>query len=137
MAAGTCYATRTARTRPHLPHRPHRARPAAPHAFDPPAGLDPVAALEENLGTGWEYQTRVVFDAPLEDVAPWIRPPMGRLEPLGDGCVLVGSTSNPAMYARSGWPACPSLSASRADRTPRRGADARPTFCRRPWPDRP
>jgi len=25
---------------------------------------------------------------------------MGRLEPSGDRCVLVGSTSNPAMYAQ-------------------------------------
>jgi hypothetical protein len=25
---------------------------------------------------------------------------MGRLEPSGAGCVLVGSTSNPAMYAQ-------------------------------------
>jgi hypothetical protein len=25
---------------------------------------------------------------------------MGRLEPSGDGCVLVGSTSNPVMYAQ-------------------------------------
>ena len=58
-----------------------------------------MAVLEENLGTGWEFPTRVVFDAPLAEVAPWIRPPMGRLEPAGDGCVLVGSTSNPAMYA--------------------------------------
>jgi predicted DNA-binding transcriptional regulator YafY len=70
------------------------------HRFAPPDGLDPVAALEENLGAGWEYPTRVVFDAPPADVAPWIRPPMGRLEPLGDRCVLVGSTSNPAMYAQ-------------------------------------
>ncbi len=70
------------------------------HEFEPPDGLDPVAALEENLGTGWEFPTRVVFDAPLAEVAPWIRPPMGRLEPSGDGCVLVGSTSNPAMYAQ-------------------------------------
>lgn len=68
--------------------------------FEPPVGLDPVAALEENLGTGWEFPTRVVFDAPLAEVAPWIRPPMGRLEPSGDGCVLTGSTSNPAMYAQ-------------------------------------
>jgi hypothetical protein len=59
-----------------------------------------VAALEENLGTGWEFPTRVVFDAPLAEVAPWIRPPMGRLEPFGEGCALVGSTSNPAMYAQ-------------------------------------
>ncbi len=70
--------------------------------FEPPPDLDPVAALEENLGVGWEYPTRVRFDAPPADVAPWIRPLMGRLEPSGDGCVLVGSTSNPEMYA-SEW----------------------------------
>ena len=68
--------------------------------FEPPRDLDPVAVVEENLGTGWEFPTRVVFDAPPARVARWIRPPMGRLEPLGDGCVLVGSTSNPAMYAQ-------------------------------------
>ena len=77
-----------------------RAVEQTAHAFEPPEGLDPVAAVEENLGTGWEFPTRVVFDAPLAEVAPWIRPPMGRLEPIGDGCVLVGSTSNPAMYAQ-------------------------------------
>jgi predicted DNA-binding transcriptional regulator YafY len=70
------------------------------YGFDPPEELDPVAVLEEHLGTGWEYPVRVVFDAPAADVAPWIRPPMGRLEPSGDGCVLVGSTRNPAMYAQ-------------------------------------
>ena len=72
------------------------------HPFEPPADLDPVAALEENLGAGWEFPTRVEFDAPLEKVAPWIRAPMGRLEPApsGDGCVLIGSTSNPSMYAQ-------------------------------------
>ncbi|MER5424205.1 helix-turn-helix transcriptional regulator [Streptosporangium roseum] len=77
------------------------------HAFEPPDGLDPVTALEENLGTGWEFATRVVFDAPLAEVAPWIRPPMGRLEPSGDGCVLVGSTSNPTMYAQEWLPNVP------------------------------
>jgi hypothetical protein len=35
-------------------------------------------------------------------VAPWIRPPMGRLEADGDGCLLVGSTRNLTMYA-SEW----------------------------------
>ncbi|MCM2576293.1 helix-turn-helix transcriptional regulator [Streptomyces meridianus] len=69
-------------------------------AFDPPDDLDPVAVLEENLGTGWEYLTRVVFDAPLPEVARWITPPMGRLEASDDGCVLVGSTSSPEMYAQ-------------------------------------
>jgi predicted DNA-binding transcriptional regulator YafY len=70
------------------------------HEFEPPRGLDPVASVEENLGTGWEFPTRVVFEAPPARVAPWVRPPMGRLEPLGERCVLVGSTSNPAMYAQ-------------------------------------
>ena len=70
--------------------------------FQPPSDLDPVRALEENLGSGWEFETRVRFDAPLSEVAPWIRPPMGHLEADGDGCVLVGSTRNPTMYA-SEW----------------------------------
>jgi predicted DNA-binding transcriptional regulator YafY len=69
-------------------------------SFEPPDQLDPVAVLEENLGAGWEFPTRVVFEAPLAEVAHWIRPPMGRLQPSGDGCVLVGSTSNPVMYAQ-------------------------------------
>ncbi|MGI8416626.1 MAG: helix-turn-helix transcriptional regulator [Nakamurella sp.] len=69
-------------------------------AFEPPDGLDPVASLEENLGTGWEFPTRVIFDAPLTEVAAVVHPPMGRLEPFGNGCVLVGSTRNPTMYAQ-------------------------------------
>jgi predicted DNA-binding transcriptional regulator YafY len=77
------------------------------HGFQPPTGLDPVASLEENLGTGWEFPTRVVFDASVAEVAPWVRPPMGRLEPFRDGCVLVGSTSNPAMYAQEWLPRVP------------------------------
>lgn len=68
--------------------------------FRRPEDLDPVAALEENLGVGWEFPTRVVFAAPPDQVAPWIRPPMGRLEACDGGCVLIGSTSNPAMYAQ-------------------------------------
>ncbi|MGX1274478.1 hypothetical protein RKD18_007672 [Streptomyces phaeoluteigriseus] len=59
-----------------------------------------MALLEENLGLGWQYPTQVVFDAPVHEVAPWIRPSMGRLEPRGDGCALIGSTRNPAMYAQ-------------------------------------
>lgn len=77
-----------------------RAVQQTAHEFLPPDGLDPVAALEEHLGTGWEFPTRVVFAAPLAEVAPWIPPPMGRLEPWAEGCVLIGSTSNPAMYAQ-------------------------------------
>ncbi|MGR6917206.1 helix-turn-helix transcriptional regulator [[Actinomadura] parvosata] len=94
-----CFSHRAQAVRTYRIDRVREVRRGA-RAFDPPAGLDPVAALEENLGTGWEYATRVVFDAPLAEVAPWIRPPMGRLEPSGDGCVLAGSTSNPAMYAQ-------------------------------------
>jgi predicted DNA-binding transcriptional regulator YafY len=70
------------------------------HEFEPPRNLDPVREVEENLGAGWEFPTRVVFHAPPAEVAPWIRPPMGRLEPSADGCVLIGTTSNPAMYAQ-------------------------------------
>jgi predicted DNA-binding transcriptional regulator YafY len=76
-----------------------RAVQQTPDEFDPPEDLDPVAALEENLGSGWPFSTRVVFEAPMVEVAPWIRPPMGRLDPLGEyECVLTGSTRNTAMY---------------------------------------
>lgn len=69
--------------------------------FELPENLDPVAMLEENLGAGWEFSTRVVFAAPHAEVAPYIRPPMGRLEPLDDAsCVLVGTTRNTTMYAQ-------------------------------------
>ncbi|WP_370964648.1 helix-turn-helix transcriptional regulator [Amycolatopsis sp. cg9] len=90
-------------------YRVDRVRAVGPttHEFEPPDDLDPVAALEENLGTGWEFPTRVVFDAPPAEVAPWIPPPMGRLRPWGDGCLLVGSTSNPAMYAQEWLAAVP------------------------------
>ena len=68
--------------------------------YEPPDDLDPVPALEAHLGTGWRYTTRVVFDAPLADVAPWVGAQMGLLTAAGDGCVLVGTTRNPAMYAQ-------------------------------------
>lgn len=68
--------------------------------FAPPTDLDPVSSLEEHLGIGWEYETRVVFEVPLEEAQRWVHPAMGRLERHTDGCVLVGSTSNPTMYVR-------------------------------------
>lgn len=77
------------------------------HQFTPPPDLDPVSVLEEHLGAGWEYPTRVAFDAPLDQVARWVRGPMGQLEADGDGCVLVGSTSNPAVYVQEWLAAVP------------------------------
>jgi predicted DNA-binding transcriptional regulator YafY len=71
-----------------------------PESFTPPEGIDPVAMLEENLGEGWTFPTRVVFEAEPSRVAAWVRPTMGRLHPHPSGCVLVGSTDNPAMYAQ-------------------------------------
>jgi predicted DNA-binding transcriptional regulator YafY len=69
--------------------------------FRGPEEIDYVALLEQHLGSGWEYEARVAFDAPAEQVARYVTPPMGRLEPAGDGtrCVLTGTTSNPGMYA--------------------------------------
>jgi predicted DNA-binding transcriptional regulator YafY len=69
-------------------------------SFVPPPGLDPVAVLEENLGEGWAFPTRVVFGSPAAEVGRWVRRPMGRLLSHPDGCVLVGSTNNPEMYAQ-------------------------------------
>lgn len=69
--------------------------------FRAPADLDYVDLLEQYLGAGWEFQTKVVFDAPCDEVARYVRPPMGRLNRTDGGarCVLTGTTSNPAMYA--------------------------------------
>ena len=69
--------------------------------FRAPRDLDYVGLLEQHLGTGWQFETRVVFDVPSPEAARYVRPPMGRLSPADDGarCVLTGTTSNPAMYA--------------------------------------
>ncbi|MFJ8959018.1 helix-turn-helix transcriptional regulator [Lentzea sp. NPDC102401] len=101
-----CHCHRAAAIRTYRIDRVHTVAQTE-HEFDPPADLDPVAALEENLSTGWKFPTHVVFDAPPAEVAPWIRPPMGRLHPSGTGCVLLGSTSNPAMYAQEWLAAVP------------------------------
>jgi predicted DNA-binding transcriptional regulator YafY len=68
--------------------------------FEPPDGLDPVASLEENLGTGWQHAVRVTVDAPLARVAASIPRTMGRLEAIdADTTRLVGSTRNVTSYA--------------------------------------
>lgn len=69
------------------------------HGFEPPLDLDAVAVLEQHLGAGWPFATRVRFLAPHTEVARWIRPPMGTLEETGAECLLVGTTNNPRMYA--------------------------------------
>ncbi len=68
--------------------------------FEPPADLDPVVDLEHHLAVGWEFAVEVVYEAPYADVAARLPRAMGRLEPVDDGRArLVGSTSNPPMYA--------------------------------------
>ncbi|MEV0951615.1 WYL domain-containing protein [Promicromonospora sp. NPDC050249] len=94
-----CHSHRAGATRTYRVDRVHAVE-HTDRGFTPPDGLDPVASLEEHLGTGWQFTTRVVFDAPLADVAPWVGAQMGKLEAADDGCVLVGSTRNPAMYAQ-------------------------------------
>jgi predicted DNA-binding transcriptional regulator YafY len=71
---------------------------------EPPIDIDPVALVEEQLGRGWKYPTRVRFHAPLDAVRPYVNPPMGSLEAVAAEaeCDLVGSTRNPQMYA-SEW----------------------------------
>ena len=77
--------------------------------FIAPGDLDFVDVLEHHLGAEREFAAEVLFDAPLAVVAPYIRPPMGRLRPAGDGerCVLTGTTSNPEMYAAEWLAAVP------------------------------
>ncbi len=68
--------------------------------FEPPAELDPVAALEENLAAGWEYPTEVVIEAPIGRVSSWLPRSIGRLEVVDDQrCRLIGTTSTPDWYA--------------------------------------
>ncbi len=68
--------------------------------FSRPADLDAVAMLEEHLAVGWEYDTEVVIDAPVETVTRCLPRTLGLLEPLGaETSRLVGSTSNPRWYA--------------------------------------
>ena len=93
--------------------------------FRAPEDLDYVDLLEQHLGAGWEFETKVVFDAPCDEVARYVRPPMGRLNPAGDGarCVLTGTTSNPAILCRR-------VAGRDPDPVPRRGRTRTP-LCRR------
>lgn len=42
--------------------------------FDPRPDLDPVALVEQHLGSGRRYATRVRFDAPVVQVRPFVGP---------------------------------------------------------------
>jgi predicted DNA-binding transcriptional regulator YafY len=76
--------------------------------FSPPEGLDPVSYLERHLGSGREFVTAVRFAVPVDQVAPWVNPVMGELSAVDDrSCRLVGTTSNPQMYAAEWLAAIP------------------------------
>jgi predicted DNA-binding transcriptional regulator YafY len=69
-------------------------------AFEPPAGLDPVAELDDHLAAGWEYDAEVLIEASVERVTAILPRALGRLEAATEGSTrLVGSTSNPVWYA--------------------------------------
>lgn len=69
--------------------------------FSPPAGLDPVAMLEQHLAVGWEHEVEVIIDAAADVVARCLPRSTGELSPLDDGTTrLAGSTSNLAWYAQ-------------------------------------
>lgn len=78
-----------------------------PGTFEPPADLDAAATLEQHLGSDREFLTRVFFDAPVEQVRPFLSPVLGTLRPDRDGCVLEGTTSNPTMVAAEWLAAVP------------------------------
>lgn len=65
--------------------------------IEPPIDVNPVEWLETHLATGWDHEVTIAFDAPFDEVAPWISRPMGVLEPLDDAarCLLRGFTSAP------------------------------------------
>ncbi|MCK0111038.1 WYL domain-containing protein [Ornithinimicrobium sp. F0845] len=68
--------------------------------FDPPPDLDPVAELEAHLGTGWEFPTEVLIQAPLDQCRRALPGPAGQLTAVDEQTTrLVGSTSNPYSYA--------------------------------------
>lgn len=94
-----CWSHAAAAPRTYRVDRIRAVTPLAEH-FEPPDDLDPVADLEHHLGTGWEHDVEVVLHAAYDDVVAVMPRQMGRLEPTGDSRTrLLGSTSNPAMYA--------------------------------------
>lgn len=83
-------------------YRVDRIRAVEPleQGFQQPAGLDPVAELEEHLATGWEYDVELVVEAPAEEVRRYVPRTLGRSVSMADGRTrVVGSTSSPIRCA--------------------------------------
>lgn len=93
-----CHARRVDAVRTYRLDRVTAAQ-VATERFTPPAEIDPVAALEEHLGRGWRYPTAVLVHAPRQEVAPWVGGSWGEITDHPQGCLLRGTTQNPAMYA--------------------------------------
>jgi len=70
------------------------------HTFEPPADLDPLTAVEEQLSMGWRHEVEVVIQAPVERCRHWLPRSFGRLEAVDDeSTLLVASTDEPEWYA--------------------------------------
>jgi predicted DNA-binding transcriptional regulator YafY len=68
--------------------------------FAPPADLDPLRALEEQLSQGWPYAVEVEIDAPDDEVRRWLPRSLGRTEAIdADRTRLTGTTENLDWYA--------------------------------------
>ena len=80
--------------------------------FEVPADLDPAAELEANLGKGWEHETHVVFDAPLERGAALDPAHAGRPARAARRRLRAGRQHQQRRRRTpaSGWPACRSRS---------------------------
>jgi predicted DNA-binding transcriptional regulator YafY len=67
--------------------------------FDPPADLDTLAAVEEQLSQGWRYQAEVLIEASLEECEHWLPRSFGRLEQVEPATTrLVATTDEPEWY---------------------------------------
>ena len=80
--------------------------------FEPPADIDPVALLEEQLGRGWKYRTRVRFHTRSMPCGPssplrWARSKRSMVEP--DATSSAAPATRRCMHA-NGWRGCPSPS---------------------------
>jgi predicted DNA-binding transcriptional regulator YafY len=71
-----------------------------PERFEAPAGLDALAAVEEQLSMGWRYGVEVVIEAPVEECRHWLPRSFGRLEAVDEATSrLVATTDEPEWYA--------------------------------------